>query len=36
MAIEIYPSSANAPAELQSLAGRGSCGIVAVWTGPRQ
>lgn len=36
MAIEIYPSSSNAPAELQSLAGRGSCGIVAVWTGPRQ
>lgn len=36
MAIEIYPSTANAPVELQSLGGRGSCGIVAIWTGPRQ
>jgi hypothetical protein len=36
MAIEIYPSTANAPAELQTLGGRGSCGIVAVWTGPRK
>ncbi len=36
MAIEIYPSTANAPAELQTLGGRGSCGIVAIWTGPRQ
>ncbi len=36
MAIEIYPSTANAPAELQSLGGRGSCGIVAIWTGPRR
>ena len=36
MAIEIYPSTANAPAELQTLGGRGSCGIVAIWTGPRR
>lgn len=36
MAIEIYPSTANAPARLQTLGGRGSCGIVAIWTGPRQ
>jgi hypothetical protein len=36
MAIEIYPSTANAPPELQTLGGRGSCGIVAIWTGPRR
>lgn len=36
MAIEIYPSTANAPVELQALGGRGSCGIVAIWTGPRR
>jgi hypothetical protein len=36
MAIEIYPSAANAPAELIQLTGGGSCGIVAIWTGPRQ
>ncbi len=36
MAIEIYPSTANAPAELIPLTLRGSCGIVAVWTGPRR
>jgi hypothetical protein len=35
MAIEIYPSTANAPAELIPPSGRGSCGIVAIWTGPR-
>ncbi len=35
-AIEIYPSTANAPAELQTLGGRGSCGIVAIWTGSAQ
>jgi len=35
-AIEIYPSTANAPAELQTLSGRGSCGIVAIWTGSAQ
>ena len=35
MAIEIYPSTANAPFELQRLGGRGSCGIIAIWTGPR-
>ncbi len=36
MAIEIYPSTANAPAELIPLTGNGSCGIIALWTGPRQ
>lgn len=36
MAIEIYPSSANAPAELIPLTGTGTCGIVAIWTGPRR
>lgn len=36
MAIEIYPSTANAPAELIQLGGRGSCGMVVIWTGSRQ
>lgn len=36
MGIEIYPSTANAPHELIPNAFRGSCGIVALWTGPRQ
>ncbi len=36
MAIEVYPSTANAPAELQRASGRGSCGIVALWTGGRR
>lgn len=36
MAIEIYPSTANAPAELIPLGGRGSCGFVAIWTGGRR
>lgn len=35
MAIEVYPSGANAPAELISINGTGSCGIVAIWTGGR-
>ena len=35
-AIEVYPSTANAPFELQRLAARGSCGIVAIWTGARR
>lgn len=35
-AMEVYPSTANAPFELQRLAGRGSCGIVAIWTGARR
>ncbi len=37
-AIEIYPSVANAPAELQAAvsSGRGTCGIVAIWTGGRR
>lgn len=35
MAIEVYPSGANAPAELIPPGGRGSCGIVAIWTGGR-
>jgi hypothetical protein len=36
MAIEIYPSTGNAPFELQRASGRGSCGIVALWTGARR
>ena len=32
-AIEIYPSTANAPSELVPLTGGGACGIVAIWTG---
>jgi len=36
MAMEIYPSTANAPAELIPLTNRGSCGLVAIWTGPRR
>jgi hypothetical protein len=36
MAIEIYPSTANAPVGMISGTGRGSCGIVAIWTGPRR
>lgn len=35
MAVEIYLSTANAPAELVRVSGRGSCGIVAFWTGGR-
>lgn len=35
-AIEIYPSTANAPVEMQTLGGRGSCGVVAIWTGARR
>lgn len=37
-AIEIYPSTANAPYELQAAAssGRGTCGIVGIWTGGRR
>lgn len=36
MAIEIYPSAANAPPELIPFNGNGSCGIVAIWTGARK
>lgn len=37
-AIEVYPSAANAPSELQARAmgGRGSCGVIAIWTGGRR
>ncbi|MBX7119211.1 MAG: hypothetical protein K1X31_09475 [Gemmatimonadaceae bacterium] len=35
-AIEVYPSMANAPQELVRGSGRGSCGIVALWTGARR
>ncbi len=35
MAIEVYSSTANAPAELIPLTDRGACGLVAIWTGPR-
>ncbi len=36
MGIEIYPSIANAPAELIPTASRGNCGLIAIWTGPRR
>lgn len=36
MAIEIYPSSANAPPEIIPFGGDGSCGIIAIWTGARR
>ena len=36
MAIEVYNSTANAPSELIPLTGGGSCGIIALWTGPRR
>ena len=36
MAIEIYPSIANAPAELIPTASHGACGLVVIWTGPRR
>lgn len=36
MAMEVYSNTANAPEELARLAGRGSCGIVALWTGSRR
>lgn len=35
-AIEIYSSMATAPAELVQLSGGGGCGLIAIWTGPRQ
>lgn len=34
--IEIYPTAAGAPIELQRAAGNGACGIVAIWSGARQ
>jgi hypothetical protein len=34
-AVEVYPSTANAPAELIPLTGGGSCGLIAIWTGGR-
>jgi hypothetical protein len=35
VAIEVYPSAATAPSEIQARAmgGRGACGIIAIWTG---
>lgn len=36
MAIEIYPSVANAPGELIPTASRGSCGVIVIWTGARR
>jgi hypothetical protein len=36
MAVEVYPSTASAPAELIPVTATGSCGIVAFWTGPRR
>ncbi|MHB1096870.1 MAG: hypothetical protein ACYC3F_11930 [Gemmatimonadaceae bacterium] len=36
MAIEIYPSVANAPADVIPTASRGACGVVVIWTGARR
>ncbi len=36
MAIEMYPSLANAPSELVPLTGGGGCGVIAIWTGARR
>jgi len=36
MGIEAYPSTANAPVELIPVTDRGSCGIIAIWLGPRR
>lgn len=36
MGIEVYPSTANAPVELIPVTNRGSCGIIAIWLGPRR
>jgi hypothetical protein len=36
MGVEVYPSTANAPVELIPVTDRGSCGIVAIWIGPRR
>ena len=35
-AIEVYPSGANAPADVIPMTGRGSCGVVVIWTGARR
>lgn len=34
--IEIYPTAAGAPVELQRAAGNSACTIVAIWSGNRQ
>ncbi len=34
-AIEIYPSAAGAPTEIQRAAGTEACGIIAIWSGDR-
>ncbi|MGV3709000.1 MAG: hypothetical protein ACO1Q7_09165 [Gemmatimonas sp.] len=34
-AIEIYPHSGNAPPAFQMTQDKGSCGVVAIWTGAR-
>ncbi len=36
MGVEVYPSTANAPVELIPVTDRGSCGIIAIWLGPRR
>lgn len=36
MAIEIYPSSANAPPEIIPFNGKGSCGVIVIRTGARK
>lgn len=34
--MELYPTAAAAPPELQRAAGNGACGILAIWSGSRQ
>lgn len=34
--MELYPTAASAPIELQRAAGNGWCGILAIWSGGRQ
>jgi hypothetical protein len=35
-ALEIYPSAAGAPPEIQRAAGTEACGIIAIWSGDRR
>lgn len=35
-AVEIYPSAAGAPPEIQRTAGASACGIIVIWSGDRQ
>lgn len=35
-AVEIYPSAAGAPPEVQRAAGASACGVIMIWTGDRK